>query len=327
MSRLHPSLRATLPAFFGAVLLGGCSTLTFDYRGLAALEPETDTFEAEVAREYKAFAQFEADDMMDWIDAVHFGEKAFAAARGETPEPEDPAVWRLPDEAKAPIGEAHQRLLAVMVRGAREQAPKTAANAQARFDCWIEQQEENWQLDDIARCRNGFYAALNELEERFVLSPDSRPRTDAMPSTASMPSASSPSAEPAAQADAPGDGKTGASEAPPVRVFTVFFAFDSADLDDSALAVIKAVADGPSGSGMTALVVAGHADRAGGEAYNLTLSKRRADAVAGALLALGVPGDAVSLEALGESLPLVETADGVREPKNRRVEIKSSLQP
>ena len=35
----------------------------------------------------------------------------------------------------------------------------------------------------------------------------------------------------------------------------------------------------------------------------------------------GVPDAAMSTEAFGESRPLVETADGVREPQNRRVEI------
>jgi len=35
----------------------------------------------------------------------------------------------------------------------------------------------------------------------------------------------------------------------------------------------------------------------------------------------GVPDSAMTTEAFGESKPLVDTADGVREPQNRRVEI------
>ena len=35
----------------------------------------------------------------------------------------------------------------------------------------------------------------------------------------------------------------------------------------------------------------------------------------------GVPDGVMSTEAFGESRPLVDTADGVREPQNRRVEI------
>ena len=35
----------------------------------------------------------------------------------------------------------------------------------------------------------------------------------------------------------------------------------------------------------------------------------------------GIPDGAITTQAFGESRPLVETADGVREPQNRRVEI------
>ena len=35
----------------------------------------------------------------------------------------------------------------------------------------------------------------------------------------------------------------------------------------------------------------------------------------------GVPDGSITTEAFGESRPLVDTADGVREPQNRRVEI------
>ncbi|MEO1169772.1 MAG: flagellar motor protein MotB, partial [Pseudomonadota bacterium] len=39
------------------------------------------------------------------------------------------------------------------------------------------------------------------------------------------------------------------------------------------------------------------------------------------LASRGVPDGAMSSEAFGESRPLVDTADGVREQQNRRVEI------
>jgi outer membrane protein OmpA-like peptidoglycan-associated protein len=41
----------------------------------------------------------------------------------------------------------------------------------------------------------------------------------------------------------------------------------------------------------------------------------------------GVPEGSMTTEAFGESRPLVETADGVREPQNRRVEITFSGAP
>ncbi|OTJ68810.1 OmpA family protein, partial [Pseudomonas aeruginosa] len=55
--------------------------------------------------------------------------------------------------------------------------------------------------------------------------------------------------------------------------------------------------------------------------YNVGLSQRRADSVRSYLSGRGIPDGVISSEAFGESRPRVETADGVRELQNRRVEI------
>jgi outer membrane protein OmpA-like peptidoglycan-associated protein len=60
----------------------------------------------------------------------------------------------------------------------------------------------------------------------------------------------------------------------------------------------------------------------GTAAYNQKLSVRRADAVKAELVRLGVPAASITAIGRGESNPLVPTADGVREPQNRRVEIQ-----
>jgi OOP family OmpA-OmpF porin len=70
------------------------------------------------------------------------------------------------------------------------------------------------------------------------------------------------------------------------------------------------------------VIIMGHADRSGPAAYNLVLSRRRAEAAAAEWARLGyfsqVP---IRIEAYGEERPLAPTPDGVREPLNRRVEI------
>lgn len=73
--------------------------------------------------------------------------------------------------------------------------------------------------------------------------------------------------------------------------------------------------------GVPRITVLGHADRTGGEAHNLSLSLRRADAVERALVAAGVPARRVGVAAAGESRLRVETEDEVAEPLNRRVEL------
>jgi OmpA-OmpF porin, OOP family len=69
-------------------------------------------------------------------------------------------------------------------------------------------------------------------------------------------------------------------------------------------------------------VVIGHTDRLGTFEYNDQLSRRRAQVIASRLVASGVPSTAIEIAARGEREPLIQTADGLPEPRNRRVEIK-----
>jgi outer membrane protein OmpA-like peptidoglycan-associated protein len=101
----------------------------------------------------------------------------------------------------------------------------------------------------------------------------------------------------------------------------VFFDFDSAIPPADAQGTIQFVTSNAANCNWQSVSVVGHADRAGSDAYNMALSRRRADAVADLLAAGGVPRSALAVSAKGESQPRVPTADGVREPQNRRVEI------
>jgi outer membrane protein OmpA-like peptidoglycan-associated protein/opacity protein-like surface antigen len=107
----------------------------------------------------------------------------------------------------------------------------------------------------------------------------------------------------------------------PARTYLVFFDFDRADLTDRARRIIGEAAQAVQSTGTTRIEVAGHADRSGTPQYNQRLSMRRAEAVAAELARRGIARDQMSIQAFGESRPLVPTADGVREPQNRRVEI------
>jgi OOP family OmpA-OmpF porin len=120
-------------------------------------------------------------------------------------------------------------------------------------------------------------------------------------------------------APAPAPPPAPAVEAP--RTFLVFFDWDRADLTARAREIIGQAAQASRTQQTTRLEVAGHADRSGSAQYNQRLSQRRADNVAAELVRQGVPRNAIVVSAYGETRPLVPTADGVREPQNRRVEI------
>jgi hypothetical protein len=103
--------------------------------------------------------------------------------------------------------------------------------------------------------------------------------------------------------------------------FMVFFDWDRSDLSAQAQNTIQQAANTYKSTGAARITATGHADRSGPDNYNMALSLRRANAVKDSLVRNGVPAGAISVTGRGESQPLVPTADGVREPQNRRVEI------
>lgn len=107
----------------------------------------------------------------------------------------------------------------------------------------------------------------------------------------------------------------------PPREFIVFFGHNKSNLTAEAQEVIRQAAAAAKQFGAATLTVIGHADRSGTPKYNQGLSQRRANTVKGALVSEGIPGGSITTSAKGESEPLVPTADGVREPQNRRVHI------
>ena len=108
---------------------------------------------------------------------------------------------------------------------------------------------------------------------------------------------------------------------PQTNSYMVFFDWDRSNLSDQALATIGQAANAYKTKGNARITATGHTDTSGPEAYNMALSLRRANTVKDALVRNGVPATAIAVIGRGEQGLLVQTADGVREPQNRRVEI------
>jgi outer membrane protein OmpA-like peptidoglycan-associated protein len=105
------------------------------------------------------------------------------------------------------------------------------------------------------------------------------------------------------------------------RAFIVFFDFDRADITPEAARIIRAAADAAKRGNVPRIMVTGHTDLSGSVAYNQRLSERRAEAVRAQLVREGIATNAIATTGRGKAQPLVPTADGVREPQNRRAEI------
>jgi OOP family OmpA-OmpF porin len=100
-----------------------------------------------------------------------------------------------------------------------------------------------------------------------------------------------------------------------------FFDWDSSRLSEASLNVVRQASSAFKSKGSARITATGHTDTSGPEAYNMALSLRRANAVKDALVREGVPAQSIAVIGRGEQGLLVPTADGVREPQNRRVEI------
>ena len=112
-----------------------------------------------------------------------------------------------------------------------------------------------------------------------------------------------------------------AAPPPPPPSFMVFFDWDRYNLSSQALNTVQQAASAYKTRGGARITATGHTDTTGSPAYNMALSLRRANTVKDALVKEGVPAAAITSTGVGEANLLVKTADGVREPQNRRVEI------
>lgn len=317
--------------------LSGCESMAVP-RSVVAPE----SFAGRLAAEYLVLADAEAA-RYDHRDAAAFRARAYANLRGETVLPEAIDARVLPAAERPVLLAASERLRRALDRGARILAPGDAAVAQAMFDCWMEEQEEGHQPDDIAFCRDGFTKAMDAVDGALgrslvVLLPDHEGRvgsvtvsgaggsqrlTEAL--AASTVAADAPPGTPGRLDDAGVQALFGdalrAEPSPPARFLLYFDAgTDRLTAESQAqLPAIKAAADGRPAPDLS---VIGHADRQGAASVNERLARLRAEAVAGLLAAIGIPAEAaVSIDSFGEADPVVATADGVAEPLNRRVEV------
>lgn len=102
---------------------------------------------------------------------------------------------------------------------------------------------------------------------------------------------------------------------------TVLFDYNAADVKPGAAATLDKVAKLLAYYDKVKIGVNGHTDNTGEAAYNLDLSKRRAQAVADALKGKGVAASRMTVEGFGVTKPVASNNDDAGKAKNRRVEI------
>lgn len=276
---------------FGALTaitaLAACAGVTSisEVEQLNAATPTGTEFARSLAAEYRELANFEQFEMYDYKDAAYHAKKGLMAASGSIPTPTEMSERDIGADYVGELTDARAKLMSVLGMGAGERFPTETAIAQTRFDCWMEQQEEGFQLDHIRSCKEEFWAAINALEAKMGEKPK-------------------------------------AEVAPTAERFVLFFAWDSSTLPETSSTILSNVKRAYDEKGSVSIDVVGHADTSGKTKYNQALSERRAAIVRKALVAAGIPADKIFALGKGEGDLLVVTADGVREPSNRRAEIR-----
>ena len=255
------------------------------------MKPKGSSFDKGLYAGYVGLAKGEYREG-DYNDSDTFAMRASASATGKGPAPEKVAMRHLPKKNVGELTKARGRLTSALAAGAAEKAPKHASHAQVMFDCWMQEQEENFQPFDIAKCRTDFFAAMAQTEAAL------KPKMMAKKAVA----------KPAAMK----------------RRFIVYFPFDSADITPTSRNRIMQAIDAAKKIGAKRVYVSGFTDTSGSNTYNMSLSEQRANAVAGGLKGGGLSARVISTGAFGQGILAVKTKDGVKMPDNRRVTIQIS---
>ncbi|HEX3809108.1 MAG TPA: OmpA family protein [Rhizomicrobium sp.] len=279
-----------------ALVLGACATSAVD--DLDGVTATGSPFTQALFRNYSYLARsfgdvgapsssaFDSDNSLSFSDSdASVDDLADAFARKALQAAQGANV--MPEPAPdAGAQDILARLLHALDLG-RDKAPDDAARAQADYDCWVMDGRVHGQEAASAACRASLNGSLAQLEH------------DVNPPAPMM--------------------------APVAADYTVYFDFDSWTLTAEALQVITQAVNNARAGGQSHINLVGHTDTSGSPAYNQSLSLRRANVVKDVMVQMGARAEAITTTGVGESDLAVQTADGVREPKNRRTVI--TLQP
>jgi OmpA-OmpF porin, OOP family len=100
------------------------------------------------------------------------------------------------------------------------------------------------------------------------------------------------------------------------------FDFDKATLRKDATDGLDALVGKLTGVTLEVIVLVGHTDSVGAEAYNQKLSVRRAEAVKAYLVSKGIEANRIYTEGKGESQPVADNKTAQGRAKNRRVDVE-----
>ena len=281
----HIAVVGTVLALAGCGLPGTFFAEPFSKKAISGSD-----FNAELAKAYQQRVNNTIEFDENWILASMYTKKGNAALSGETPLPWDYTIYQeeptfrvgVPSDRATKYNLAARRaqLISALDNGGRSSHPYACAQAQAHYD-WLV--DETFQDTPPAQVDEEDKIAVDF--ERFLKECGGVQQVQ--------------KTEPAAATE-----------------WVIYFGWDRFDLTAEAQQVVGSVVGTVGKMANTALSVVGYTDTSGSPAYNQKLSDKRSASVAGALRQGGVAN--IQTAGRGETNLAKPTADGVREPLNRR---------
>ena len=319
-------MRYLLPSILALLTLVACDT-TASLSALRRETPPDNPYDHALMRQYQKLAERELTNY-DWWSSQRFADKGLLAARGKDIAPEDPSALDLSHSDEKTLVGARDQLLAALTPKNKAERPQLSATLIVSYDCWVENMEEGWNTPAINACRQRFDRALTLLKKE---NDTALARAEDVSAALILPPVTAVADQVTGDAtDAPLAAVTLAPEEvpaptapPPIETSSsiFYFPFDNDALTGEALTSLQNLIIDITNHKPTQIVINGHADRAGTDEYNISLSERRARFILDQLLAAGIDPGMVSYHAFGERSPQVTTANGTAEQANRRAEI------
>ena len=279
---MQPNAKDSLKigSMLAALLIGGC--VGTGVQKLAQTQPQGTSFTIALAKEYLEFSSRESSQFYDHISASYFARKGLDAAIGVVVQPETLDRWSIPVHAQVEMQASRDRLLAAINTPTTADVASDLASAQVNFDCWIEEQDENRQPENIAFCRNRHLDALTQAEEKIVAAQTGKNLLPTSPYNVYY--------------------KAGQTDVP-VEANRVL---------DQLIFLIKQIND-------YRMVIDGHADKTGPSVKNLTISDQRATKMKSAIILKGAADEKIKIFAHGDSGST--SKKGKSNARERRVDI------
>ncbi len=158
------SVKTAVITVLAVFIIAGCAAQGTRYLSVEKMTPPENTYQRTLFQQYLDLAREQAA-RADYADSDAFARRAAAVVDGMTVLPEEISARQLPEKSVKVLTSARKRLMRAFDHpDGRVRVPYALATAQTQFDCWMELQEEGYTPDEIAVCRNHFFAALSSVE-------------------------------------------------------------------------------------------------------------------------------------------------------------------